>query len=451
MKRAIAACLLIIPIGLAQCRNQRLPEELAHAIADPEIRAGVEAAVFKNILPAATERDYPGYFNISADGAAFGGATWPGLDSWQMAGAYLLLGRTRLVLDYFEFVRASQRNDGNIPFAIFPGEQQPVGCLKGLKTPDDIFSYAPPRREGLPAASRETRRWIGLFEHWQTQGYPLATLGPVCYILTAAEIFGATRDRPWLRERLPSIDAAAAYVSSLKQPNGLVGGSGFYVEAPPREGFDGVTQCYAVHAFRSMAELCRAAGERAKAEAWTGEADRLTAAFVNEFWRGDHFGEYLHPVRGLIDSHGLSDVNWAAVAFGLVMAENLDMVWARLMKEAAFWWGGMPTQNVTKPFSYEPWESSAQPECGIDPFNDVAAMGRAWYLEVMACRRMGARDRLVESVRRVCRAAQADGFWRERYHAKPDGSVSADGAKKYCEYAAVLVRAVYGNRDIFWR
>ncbi|HSQ79460.1 MAG TPA: hypothetical protein VLN41_02610, partial [Candidatus Bathyarchaeia archaeon] len=302
--RAIAAFLLVIPVCLAQSPARTSPEELARAISDPEIRAGVEAAVFKNIVPAATEQDYPGYFNISADGAAFGGATWPGLDSWQMAGAYLLLGRTRLVLDYFEFVRASQRKDGNIPFAIFPGEQQPVGCLKGLKTPDDIFSYMPPRREGLPASSQETRRWIGLFEHWQTQGYPLATLGPVCYILTAAEIFGATNDVRWLRERLPSIESAVKYVLSLKQPNGLVGGSGFYVEAPPREGFDGVTQCYVVQAFREMAGLCRAAGEKAKAAEWARRAEELSQAFVDAFWRGDHFGEYVHPARGLIDSHG---------------------------------------------------------------------------------------------------------------------------------------------------
>ena len=69
---------------------------------------GVEAAIVKNLLPAATERCYPGHFTITADGKAFGGnTTWPGLDSWQMSGAYLLLGRTRLVLDYFDFVRAS--------------------------------------------------------------------------------------------------------------------------------------------------------------------------------------------------------------------------------------------------------------------------------------------------------------------------------------------------------
>jgi hypothetical protein len=29
--------------------------------------------------------------------------------------------------------------------------------------------------------------------------------------------------------------------------------------------------------------------------------------------------------------------------------------------------------------------------------------------------------------------------------------VSPDRAQKYCEYAAVLVRVVYGNRDLFWK
>ena len=207
--RGLLAFILCALTGFAGCSSRTSPEEQARTIVDPEIRAGVEAAVFKNILPAATESDYPGYFNISADGAAFGGATWPGLDSWQMAGAYLLLGRTRLVLDYFEFVRASQRKDGNIPFAIFPGDQKPVGCLVGLKTPQDVYSYTPPQRAGAPASGLETRRWIGLFEHWQTKGYPLATLGPVSYILTAAEIFDAAPSASWLGERLPSIEAAA--------------------------------------------------------------------------------------------------------------------------------------------------------------------------------------------------------------------------------------------------
>ena len=61
-----------------------------------------------------------------------------------------------MVLDYFEFVRASQRQDGNIPFAIFNGNTRPGGCLRGLKYPDDVFTYKPPERDDLPSSSQET-------------------------------------------------------------------------------------------------------------------------------------------------------------------------------------------------------------------------------------------------------------------------------------------------------
>lgn len=85
------------------------------------------------------------------------------------------------------------------------------------------------------------------------------------------------------------------------------------------------------------------------------------------FWRGDHFGEYVHPERGLVDTHGLSDVNWAAVVFGLVNGRRLKQLWARLMNEPAFWAGDMPTQAVTKHFAYEKWEISPEPGCSVDP------------------------------------------------------------------------------------
>ena len=76
------------------------------------IREGIAAAINQSLLPAAVQKAYPGHFTIVADGHWFGQEnTWPGLDSWQMAGAYLLLGRTQLVLDYFDFVQACQRGD----------------------------------------------------------------------------------------------------------------------------------------------------------------------------------------------------------------------------------------------------------------------------------------------------------------------------------------------------
>ena len=102
-------------------------------------------------------------------------------------------------MDYFDFVRASQRKDGNVPFAIFPEMKANNTCLRGLKWPDDVFTYTPPKRDGLPASSQKTRKWIGLFDHWQNVGDPLSTLGPVCYILTAAEIFDALKSLEWLQ------------------------------------------------------------------------------------------------------------------------------------------------------------------------------------------------------------------------------------------------------------
>ena len=58
-----------------------------------------------------------------------------------------------------------------------------------------------------------------------------------------------------------------------------------------------------------------------------------------------------------MDSHGLSDVNWAAVAFDIVADHKLELLWPKLLKEEGFWWGDMPTQIVSKPLAYEKWES----------------------------------------------------------------------------------------------
>jgi hypothetical protein len=110
----------------------------------------------------------------------------------------------------------------------------------------------------------------------------------------------------------------------------------------------------------------------------------------------------------------------------------------------------LPTQSVSKPLAYEKWEIEEPLPVGVASLvHDVAAMGRVWFLEAAACKRMNARDRLLESTRKVCRAAKADGYWRERYHPQPDGTAKPGGAEKYCEYAAVLARVVLGDQKTF--
>jgi hypothetical protein len=378
---------------------------VADKIKDPDIRAGVTAAIEKNLLPAAGERQYPGHFTINADAGFYGAdSTWPGLDSWQMAGAYLRLGRVQLVLDYFDFVRAAQRKDGNIPWAIFTGTTRSDGAwIRGLKYPDDLFAYDPPKRAGLSELSQTKREWIGLFSHWQTKADPLSNLGTVCYILTAAEIFETTKSVEWLKQRLASVEAAAKNILSRKSDNGLIGTSGFYTELPPRYGWDGITQCYVIFALRQLSELCGAGADDAGRARWAREADVLSEQFNKTFWRGDHFAEYVHAERGLVDAHGLSDVNWAAVGLEVASDEQGEKLWPRLMDEKGFWAGDVPTQTVSKPASYEKWEYHEPLPFAAPPLKDASAMGRVWYLEALACRRMKETGRLIEGARLVCR------------------------------------------------
>ena len=397
-------------------------------ISDPLIRAGVKAAIEKTLLPAAVEQAYPGHFNVVADGHHYGGgSTWPGLDSWEMAGAYLLLGREKLVRDYFDFVRVSQRADGNIPFAVMPADQPPeamdtYGC--GLRYPQDVYEHL-------------GRKWIGLFHHWQTRVNPLSVLASVCYILTAYELSAF--------DQADSAAAAGRYLLSRKSENGWIAGAGFYIECPPRDQWDGTTQCFAVAALSALAVLTHD-------DAWRWEADALAERFREVYWRGDHFAEYVQPERGVVDAHGLADVNWAAIAFDVATEEQKQIAWSRMTAEPSLWQGGMPTQLVSRPKSYEAWEHP-EPlpfEHVNGPVYDAAAMGRVWHLEALACARMKDWSRLRESVRLVCAMGErSDWQWYERYHAQDDGSVRPAGPRGYCEYAAILVRVVLGNLNEF--
>jgi hypothetical protein len=254
--------------------------EVSAAVSSDEnsvIRRGVTAAIKQTLEPAATERAYPGHFTIVADGHWFGQEnTWPGLDSWQMAGAYLLLGRVRLARDYFNYVQASQRADGNIPYAIIPGDTTPDHLTtynRGMRYPQDVFTFDP-KREGYAP-----RKWIGSFSHWIAGINPLGTLAAVSYVLLGGEIFTATGDVAWLADKFDSLEKAAGYLLSRRSENGLIAGAGFYTEMPPRHQWDGVAQCYVVHVFNTCAQLAAALGKKETAERWRQESGRLAARF----------------------------------------------------------------------------------------------------------------------------------------------------------------------------
>ena len=422
------------------------------------ILAGVGDALNKTLYPALRERAYPGHFTVTASGKEYGMKnTWPGLDSWQMAGAYLLVGRHREVLDYFDFVQASQRKDGNIPFAIFPADELPFkdlehSTVRGLRYPQDVYTYKPVVRPGQPAHSNmNPQKWIGLFTHYQMMANPLSVLGPICFILTGQEIFAATKSESWLAEKLSILELTGSYLLSRISPNGLMGGAGFYIESPPRNQWDGVTQCYAICAFRQLAKLNETLGRRDAGASWNRHADALRTRFLEIFWQRDHFAEYVHPEHGLVDFHGMSDVNWAAIGLEVAREDQSKRLWPILMHEPLFWRGGMPTQLVTKPFTYQKWEyAEPLPFEYHDYTNDVAAMGRVWYLEVLACQHMEDPRRLRDSALKVCQMGKKEsGLWYERYHPEEGDTVEPGGSYGYGEYPAILVRAVLANSSVF--
>ncbi|HQH73568.1 MAG TPA: hypothetical protein PK360_15950, partial [bacterium] len=379
---------------------------------DARITEAYEKAAQKNVLAAVNPKVFPGYWSVCADGQGFGyGNTYPSLDGHQMTDALLWLGQVETVKKNWDYVRRFQRPDGQLPLAILPAN---AGQLIG-----------PPSFQARVDANG------GLYRHW-VPGDPLRALAGPTYIQNADVIYRFTQDRGWLAEQLPSVNRAADFLASLVTAEGAVRGAGYYMERPTRVEYDGVAQCHAVDAFRRAAALNEIAGDAETARKYRQLAGRIESYFRTRFWLTDRFAEYIHPERGLIDHHGLTDVDWSAIALGVASEEQIFRLWPQLKEEKRFYYGGMPTGIAMYPDRYEPWEST------YSDTMDLAAMGRVWYLEAGARARMGDAQGLVDSILRVCRNGQEhDYYWRERYN-----SNGGYGAEKYCEYPANLIRIV---------
>jgi hypothetical protein len=287
---------------------------------------------------------------VCADGKGFGyGNTYPSLDGNQLSDALLWLGQVDVVKANWDYVRSFQRRDGLLPLAILP-------VLAG-------------KMVGPDSTQSRVNENGGLYRHW-VPGNPLEATASTTYIQNADVIFRHTLDRRWLLAQLTSINLAADYLDSLTTPEGGVRGGGYYLERPARLECDGVTQCYVVDALRRVSALDSIAGNDKRGRRYQRLADRIRHFFVTRFWVGDHFAEYLHPQRGLVASHGLTDVDWAAVATGVATAEQEAIIWRQLKEEKRFHYGGMPTGISTRPETYEPWEFTYP-----DRY-DLAAMGR---------------------------------------------------------------------------
>lgn len=383
-------------------------------IPDTSLAVTYERAAVQNVLAAVNQNVFFGYFSVCADGHGFGyGNTYPSLDGHQMSDALLWLDQGRVVRANWDYVKSFQRTDGLLPLAILPSSAGKDIGPKGFP--------------GVVSADG------GLYVHW-VPGNPLEALASPTYIQNADVIYRSTLDTAWLIEQIPSIDLAANFLSSLTTDAGAVKGGGYYVERPPRLECDGVTQCYAYDAFLIVASLNRIIGNDSAALRYSFLAERIRHNFVNTFWVGDRFAEYFNAAHGLVSGHGLTDVDWAAIATGAANAGQVAALWPKLRDEELFHYGGIPTGIATHPEKYESWEFNYDR-------HDLAAMGRVWYLEAWARARMGDAEGLLAGLRTVSRVGRDSGYyWRERFEPDGKGGAVGTGPNTYCEYPANYIR-----------
>jgi hypothetical protein len=179
-------------------------------------------------------------------------------------------------------------------------------------------------------------------------------------------------------------------------------------------------------------------GHAAGDEVLATVADRITAAFRTKFWAGDHCVEYINAEHGAISHHGLTDVDWAAIATGLATPEQVKILWPQLRTNRDFVYNGIPTGISTRPETYEDWEMMY-----LDR-HDLAAMGRVWYVEAWARSVMGDREGVLESLRQVARVGRENNwYWRERYYSERSGDLGSYRINTYCEYPANFIRIVH--------
>ena len=141
------------------------------------------------------------------------------------------------------------------------------------------------------------------------------------------------------------------------------------------------------------------------------------------------------------------ETNWVEMAFGVATRAQTKILWSRLTNTKEFWPGNMPTLSATRPDKYEDWQNDAVPFNVPATTHDVASKGRTWYLEVLACKRMHKRHRLLLSAQLVAKMTK-DGYLRERYNPTKDRGAEPSGNENYCEYAAVDTRIWQGNKAV---
>jgi len=388
------------------------------SVPDPLIAEAFDRSMHDHVLRCLAPEVFPWYWFICSDRTSWGGTVWPGLDGHQVGHALMWAGHMSEQFGYWDYVKAEQLENGQVPYRIEPD----AGTLSRGDYHESYFFGRSKFHSYIP-------------------GPYFFTLSPSTWIKHGYDLFRFTQDVDWLHRNFDSLERAAKWLDLLGSKEGLVGCGSYYMDLPTRIEFDGITQGYVYQNYLQISELAERLGLHEHSEHWGNRASRLRDAFRKHFWAGEQCAEYLHPFRGPITSHGLSDVDWIAQAVDLLDGDDDQVLWQRMERSRELYYGILPTGICAHPQNYESWETInphlASRAGGTSVFRDCAAAGRAWFVEAMARHRRCDGDGLADTLVRVATVGKRTGWnWYERYLRldMPRGPVREDLERFYPDY-----------------
>jgi len=145
--------------------------------------------------------------------------------------------------------------------------------------------------------------------------YPLLATASIDFLLLGDMIFRFSQDKNWLRENLPAMRRAAAYIESWIDDAGLLESQPYDLDQAYRD-IDGVAQASARWAFMRLADLENVAGETERRREAETVAARLAKGAKDYFWDEN---------RGYYMEHLAYNNLAAAKRLGSIMAVSSQM------------------------------------------------------------------------------------------------------------------------------
>lgn len=213
--------------------------------------------------------------------------------------------------------------------------------------------------------------------------------GPnIFWIEAALQYAKATGDISWLRQEMPTIEHALAFLTNRYDPTlQLVNAPGpLWIDVFIRDNYTSDTNAFMVQLLRDVAGAERFLGDTADATAHETMASDIVTGMNTHLWAGDHYITQLNPdgtTRDFVDY----DSNLLAVAFGIAPPDRAKLILARV-DSGSCTHAGVATGRPRATWVSEKYYGSAD-TYGGNTGDSAVTMGRIGWADGHARRAVG--------------------------------------------------------------